>query len=107
MTDDDPLEGKRRIRAAAQSRREAQQGKDELSRQILERLFSLPEYQAANTLLIYIDIRSEVRTRPAIPSLLATSKSISVPCCVDDQLELFHLKSMDELEAGRNQCALG
>ena len=70
---------------------------------------SLYEYADASTVMFYIDVRSEVRTRHALPEALRclpihrqnSGKNIVVPWCNDDgELELFHLESMDELETG-------
>ena len=60
-----------------------------------------PEYQKATTVMFYVDVRAEVRTRYALPDALQSGKRIVVPWCNDDgELELFHLESMDELEIG-------
>jgi 5-formyltetrahydrofolate cyclo-ligase len=48
----------------------------------------------------YVDVRDEARTRHALPDALAGGKRIVIPYCVDGELELFHLQSMDELETG-------
>ena len=46
-------------------------------------------------------MRSEVRTRLALPDALASGKKIIVPWCNDKgELELFHLTSMEELAIG-------
>jgi 5-formyltetrahydrofolate cyclo-ligase len=50
--------------------------------------------------MVYIDVRTEVRTRQALPALLARGKRIVVPYCVDKELELFLLEDMDELSIG-------
>ena len=60
-----------------------------------------PEYQKANTVMFYVDVRAEVRTRHDLPDALASGKKIVVPWCnADGELELFHLESMEELEIG-------
>ncbi len=51
-------------------------------------------------MLWYVDVRDEVRTRHAFPQALESGKRTIVPYCVDGELELFHLESMDELELG-------
>ena len=96
--DEATLDKKQAIRRKASARRNAQPGKDALSAAIFERIFSLNEYSAAGTVLFYIDVRSEVRTRPALSSVLALQKRIVVPYCVDDRLALFNLRGLDELE---------
>jgi 5-formyltetrahydrofolate cyclo-ligase len=91
---------KQSIRELAHQRRRAQPDKDPVSQQILARVQSLPEYIAANTVMYYIDVRDEVRTRHGLADALASGKRIVIPYCVDGELELFHLEAMDELEVG-------
>ena len=93
-------DSKQAIRRLALDRRAQQADKDALSRQIMFRLFALPEFTAARTVLIYLDVRSEVRTREALPALLASGKQIVVPWCEHDELALFRLQSFDELMPG-------
>ena len=94
-------------------RRTAHENKDELSRSIVGKFRSLPEYAAASTVMFYIDVRSEVRTRHILPEVLTKiipnhatkhrniDKKIVVPWCNDDgELELFHLESIEELVTG-------
>lgn len=91
---------KTQIREQAHANRNAQENKDEISKSIIERFLALPEYAKAKTVMFYIDVRSEVRTRNNLVDALQTGKKIVVPYCVDGELELFHLESMDELETG-------
>lgn len=91
---------KQQIREQAHENRRAQENKDELSRVICEKFAALPEYQAARTVLFYLDVRAEVRTRHYLPTALAHGKRIVVPYCVDGLLQLFHLEKMDEVEVG-------
>ena len=91
---------KQQIREQAHANRNAQADKDEVSRTIVARFINLPEYAAANTVMFYVDVRSEVRTRNDLANALETGKRIVVPYCVDGELELFHLESMDELSLG-------
>ena len=96
----DLAEKKNRIREQAHANRRAQPQKDELSRQIVAKFMELPEYQAAETVMFYVDVRAEVRTRYDLEAALASGKRIVVPYCLDGELELFHLESMEELELG-------
>ena len=94
-------ERKNELRRQAHSSRNAQQNKDELSRRIVGAFMALPEYATAETVMFYIDVRSEVRTRNDLELALQSGKKIVVPWCNDNgELELFHLASMDELEPG-------
>jgi 5-formyltetrahydrofolate cyclo-ligase len=91
---------KQHIREQAHANRNAQPDKDEISRRIVASFMAQPEYSAARTVMFYVDVRSEVRTRNDLAAALETGKKIVVPYCVDGELELFHLESMDELELG-------
>ena len=92
---------KQQIREQAHANRNRQENKDELSRRICETFMALPEYAAARTVMFYIDVRSEVRTRQALPAALESGKRIVVPWCNDrGELELFHLTDMSELAVG-------
>lgn len=94
------------MRRAAYDARNAQADKDAVSAQAVERLLALAGYQQARTVMWYIDCRSELRTRQALPTALANSQRIVVPyCTVDEQgankLGLWWLESMDELIVGK------
>ncbi len=92
---------KQAIRLQAHANRNAQERKDELSAEIVNRFMALPAYQAAKTVMFYVDVRSEVRTRQALPVALTHGKTIVVPWCnADGELELFRLESMDDLAIG-------
>lgn len=91
---------KKEIREQAHANRKEQPNKEELSRTICERFAALPEYAAAKTVMFYVDVRTEVRTREYLPQVLGRGKRIVVPYCVDGELELFLLESMDELAVG-------
>jgi 5-formyltetrahydrofolate cyclo-ligase len=104
MTEQTPADFQTRkhaIRETAHANRNAQTNKDELSKAICAKFMALPEYTAAKTVMFYIDVRSEVRTRQALPDALASGKKIIVPWCNDQgELELFHLTRMEELAVG-------
>jgi 5-formyltetrahydrofolate cyclo-ligase len=94
-------EAKQKLRELAHANRNAQPDKDALSEAICAKFMALPEYAAARTVLFYVDVRSEVRTRQALPTALTHGKKIVVPWCNDKgELELFHLENMDELATG-------
>lgn len=94
------VELKKQIRDEAHARRNAQELKDELSRKIVSQFRDLAEYQRAHTIMYYLDVRSEVRTRHDLVDAIEGGKKIVVPYCVDGFLHLFHLTSLDELEVG-------
>ncbi|MEZ6134380.1 MAG: 5-formyltetrahydrofolate cyclo-ligase [Pirellulaceae bacterium] len=91
---------KQQIRKAAHENRKNQIAKDEISRSIVSSFMELPEYAAAETVMFYIDVRDEVRTRHSLPDAIDSGKRVVVPYCVNGELELFHLESMDELDVG-------
>ena len=91
---------KTEIRKAAHAARREQTDKDAVSRKITDRVMQLPEYQTADCVMWYVDVRDEARTRHALPAALESGKRIVIPYCVDGELQLFHLESMDELETG-------
>jgi len=89
------------IRKIAFANRRDQENKDDLSRDIMRTFMGLPEYAEAQTVMFYVDVRAEVRTRFDLPVALQQGKKVVVPWCNDKgELELFHLESMDELEIG-------
>jgi 5-formyltetrahydrofolate cyclo-ligase len=97
---DDPQQLKKNIREQAHAARNALPNKDEFSGVICGRLAGLPEYDRARTVMYYVDVRSEVRTRYYLPTALTQGKRIVVPYCVNGELELFHLQNRDELAVG-------
>lgn len=97
---DDLAERKNAIRTAAHAARKSQADKESVSAAITDRVMAMPEYQKALCVMWYVDVRDEVRTRHALPQTLTSNQKIVVPYCVDGELELFHLESMDELELG-------
>lgn len=100
MTADLLAQRKTEIRKAAHAARKAQEEKDHVSQKITDRVVQLPEYRAAACVMWYVDVRDEARTRHALPEALESGKRIVIPYCVDGELELFHLETMDELETG-------
>jgi len=97
----DLQERKNQLREQAHANRNAQPDKDEISQRICATFAALPEYAAAKTVLFYVDVRSEVRTRHYLSTALKHGKKIVVPWCNDQgELELFHLESVDELTIG-------
>ena len=100
MTEQELADQKTAIRAAAHAARKAQPDKEAVSQRITDAVMRMPQYQSAGCVMWYVDVRDEARTRHALPAALAQGKRVVVPFCVDGELELFHLLSMDELELG-------
>src|SRR5436305_12477870 len=78
-------DSKAAMRRAAYDVRNAQEDKDRLSQAAVENVVQLSEYCAANTVLWYLDCRSELRTRQVLPQVLASAKTIVVPYCTVDE----------------------
>lgn len=97
---DDLQQRKQQIREQAHANRKAQPDKEALSQTICEKFAGLEEYARAKTVMFYVDVRTEVRTRQYFPTALTHGKRIVVPYCIEGELELFHLESMDELSIG-------
>ena len=92
------------IRRTAAAARRAQADKERLSRQITDRLQSMPQYVAAGCVLWYVHVRDEVRTAQALQGALRetlqSGKKIVVPYCVGEDLHLFDLQGWDDLSPG-------
>ena len=102
----DILERKNALRRQAYDARNAQPDKDDVSRRAIETLVGLPEYQQAETVMWYIDCRSELRTQFALSDSIASGKRIVVPYCTTDEqgenkLGLWLLESMEEMVVGK------
>jgi 5-formyltetrahydrofolate cyclo-ligase len=100
------LDPKATMRRAAYDARNAQPDKDPISESAVASLMQLPEYQAARTILWYIDCRSELRTKHALPAALESGKQIIVPYCTVDEagankLGLWRLERMEEMIVGK------
>ena len=65
------------------------------SREIEERLFSLPEFRSARTIMFFASFRSEVDTGPMIRRALASGKRVVLPKVKGKELELFEIKNFD------------
>ena len=77
----DVQDRKKQLREQAHANRNAQPDKDVLSQRICATFAALPEYTAAKTVLFYVDVRSEVRTRHYLATALTHGKKIVVPWC--------------------------
>ena len=98
-----PIDGtseKATLRATAEQRRREQPDKDRLSAVICDRFAGLAEYLAAETVMVYVGVRNEVRTRPFVAAALAAGRRLVVPYCVGRELHLFRLDGLEELEIG-------
>ncbi len=65
------------------------------SREIEERLFALPEFISARTIMFFASFRSEVETEPMIRRALHSGKRIILPKVRGKELSLFEIKDFD------------
>jgi 5-formyltetrahydrofolate cyclo-ligase len=96
---------KQQQRQIAYAARNAQTDKDEISTDICRKYVEQVWYRAAETVLWYVDCRSEVRTLRALSQELNLGKRIAVPYCTVDaigekQLGLWLLNAVEELQPG-------
>jgi len=91
---------KQELRQYAESARQAQPDKDALSEAICRRFAAMPEYSAARTVMVYVGVRSEVRTLPLLKAAIEQRRRVVVPYCVGSELQLFLLESLDDLASG-------
>ena len=91
---------KGQIRKEAGARRRRQVDAEAVSRRILQRLVSQPEYSRSRTILFYVSFRSEVGVHESLSAAAAEGKRVVVPYCVGNRLDLFRLESLEELAPG-------
>jgi 5-formyltetrahydrofolate cyclo-ligase len=99
-TPPEPRAVKQLLRDQAEANRAKLANKDELSQAIWDRFAGLAQYASAATVMLYVHMRDEVRTQPFLLQAIASGKRVVVPYCVNDDLELFNLQSMNELAIG-------
>ena len=92
------LKGEMRVEAAAH--RAKQLAPEQASREIFQRIIALPAYESTGTLMLYLDIRTEVRTLWFVPSAWEAGKRVAIPYCENGEIELFELNQLDELSPG-------
>jgi len=92
------------LRTVARSRLEAQQAnRSENSTLIWNRLVEIESFDLARkreTLMCYVDFRTEVETARFFSRFLGSS--VIVPFCEDGEIVPFRLRTLDELEPGYN-----
>ncbi|MEM3399790.1 MAG: 5-formyltetrahydrofolate cyclo-ligase [Candidatus Micrarchaeia archaeon] len=95
---------KHAIREKIRKRRQAHslEERRRKSELIMQRLFSLPEFKHAKTILMYISYEEEVQTHEMIERAVALGKRVVVPITDTEtgELKLSLLKNMRELRKG-------
>lgn len=91
---------KQELRREMRERRRLFAARDAASSLIGTRLLQLPELAWARTVMTYVSVGTEVATRDLVPRLAALGKTIFIPYCRDMHLQLFRLRSVEELVPG-------
>lgn len=97
MTQETIQSRKKSLREDCKSRLRALEDVETPSRGIYGRLMEMSEYRAASTVCTFLSLPNEVQTLPLVRSAWDDGKEVVVPRCLGSRLELFHLKSMEEL----------
>ena len=72
-----------------------------MSRKVLEHVKELPEYQSADTLLLYVDCKHETETSDIIRQAWADGKRTAVPKVIGQDMKFFYITSLEkDLEEG-------
>ena len=99
--DDERLaSAKRQLRRVAAAALAAVRDPKEAAAAACGHLIALPAYRSAEVVLWYVSMPSELATAPAIEAALADGKQVAVPWCDGEELGLWRLESMAELEPG-------
>lgn len=88
---------KQRLRELCRRAQHAPEDVETSSQTIGERLMEMVEYRKAKTVCTFVSLPTEVQTFLLIRSAWADGKRVAVPRCRNGRIELFHLKSMEEL----------
>lgn len=72
----------------------------ESSRAIQMHLFAMTEYQAANTVFCFVSTGQEIDTLPILTHVLETGKTLCVPRCTGETMELRQITSLQQLHPG-------
>ena len=80
--------------------RRKEENKDEKSKKIFDRIYSLTEFRQAVNIVFYADVGSEVRTRPYILKTIEMGKKILFPYCLNNNMFLSEILSLSELSPG-------
>lgn len=99
--DDDAIRDlKRELRREMRERRQRFAARDAASSLIGTRLLQLPELTRASTVMTYVSVGTEVATRDLLSRLASLGKTLFIPYCRDMHLQLFRLRSVEELVPG-------
>lgn len=96
------MQVKQKLRAQYRERRANIADKTVKDELIAGRLFELPCYKSANTMLCYVSFGSEINTDSIINRALEDGKTVAVPYCNNKQgdMEFYIINSPDNLKPG-------
>lgn len=96
------METKQEFRKEVSRRRKALLFEDayRMSTEITKRVLALDEYREASLVLVYIDYKNEVQTRPIIEAAWRDGKQVAAPKVNGKEMDFYLLNSMDDLESG-------
>ena len=92
---------KKQLRQRARELRDQQVQIEERSHEVIARLEEQAFWKQASKICCYVSFRSEVQTHDLIQRCLESEKSLSVPYCHGNELELFQISAWEELERSK------
>lgn len=96
------MEEKKKLRKRILALRDAMpaEEREEKSRRIMETLVSMPVYRETDTVLTYINYRSEVKTTDLVNKALWDGKRVFAPKVSGETMEFYQLAGMGDLQEG-------
>ncbi|MGV3608281.1 MAG: 5-formyltetrahydrofolate cyclo-ligase [Planctomycetaceae bacterium] len=97
---------KAELRQQMKQLRREQPHKDEVSAAALRRILEMPAYKHSLTILWYLDVRDELRTRnwllsEGLTQAKSANQTIAIPWCDGSELKLFKLSEAGQLQTGK------
>lgn len=94
------------LRQQMKQLRREQPHKDEVSAAALRCILEMPAYERSQTILWYLDVRDELRTRnwllsEGISQAKSANQTIAIPWCDGSELKLFKLTEAGQLQSGK------
>lgn len=97
------LDSKKEIRKLVLAKRASlgEAARADKSLLIQKKVMALAEYQAAKTIMLYMNFRDEVETTELTKDVLASGKQLVLPCCADGGIIIpAVIKDLDDLVIG-------
>lgn len=96
----DTVDPKRLLRRRMRAVRRTVDDARRLSEAAAERALALPELAAAQLVLCYVSVRSELPTEPLLRALLASGRGVAIPRVEGEALRARRLQGLDDLCEG-------